>query len=166
MFDGLPTRWTNQTVSLNRIEKAGIPVLDNANLRKDPSDSSFYIYNEEISYISHDILPPTNQLWRFIASESAGKWSNPGVSPAATSDFAGLVRVVGAASALKTVSIVRLAAFKTGERHPEVRFTKMVESLTLQGQLAVWWLAIWLLHRGRILQRFIHQSGSFSRGEL
>lgn len=95
----LSVGWTNQTVSFNRIEKAGIPLLNTANLWKDPSNSSFYLYNGEMSHKSNGVPPPVNQLWRFTVSGNSGTWSSPGVSPAAASDFAALLRVTRAASA-------------------------------------------------------------------
>lgn len=93
----LSARWTNETVSLNRIDKAGAPLLNAANLWADPSNESFYTYNGEVAELSYNIDPPANELWKFTPSGNSGTWSNPGVS--AASKLTDLVRVQRAASA-------------------------------------------------------------------
>jgi hypothetical protein len=94
----LSVGWNNQTVSLNRIDKTGVPLLNAANLWKDPSNTSFYAYNGELTSSSYDVGPPENELWQFTPSGNSGTWTNVGVSAQASSNFTKLLRVTNAAS--------------------------------------------------------------------
>jgi len=87
----LSVRWTNQTVSLNRIDKTGAPLFNAANLWMDPSNDFFYSYNGEVSALSDGVNPPANELWQFTPSVNSGTWSLSDIG--ATSNFTDLVRV-------------------------------------------------------------------------
>ena len=163
----LSASWTSQTVSFKRIDKLGVPVLNIANLWKDPSNSSFYMYNGEVSSISNDVSPPENELWRFTPSGNTGNWSNSGVSSAAISNFTSLVRVTHAASVFGDGFAFVLGGFRSWRTSGKFPFYQNGGINRLQ--MPVGGVVTYDMASGswsNMTNASLSQSGSFSRGEL
>jgi hypothetical protein len=92
----LSKSWTNQTVTINPIDKGLMPVINKANLWRDINNNSFYSYNGDKTSIPFGAGladPPPNQLWQFTPSGDSGTWTGP-----FTSNDLTLVRISNAAA--------------------------------------------------------------------
>jgi hypothetical protein len=160
--------WTSQTVSLNRIDKDGAPIVNVGNLWKDTSDAAFYAYNGDLASESYDVVSPANELWRFTPSGISGTWSNLGVSAGASLDFTDLVRVANAASVVANGIGYALGGYQSSGTTDKAPFYENGEAVSGL-RMPVSGMVAYDMATGswsNSTDSSFTQSGSFSRGQL